>query len=57
MSQKAVPGMNFTTIFKVPNTKNGILNSKSIKEESNLAKITGYNVKLVEDSGIQLERK
>ena len=56
MSQRVVPGMKFTTIFKVPNTKNGILYSRLVKEESKLAKLTGYNVKLVEDSGIQLVR-
>ena len=48
--------MQFTTVLKVPSSPNSILLNNLIKSEEKLALITGYNVKLVEQSGLQLSR-
>ena len=48
--------MQFTTMLQVPNTRGGILAKNLIKAEPDLARITGYNVKVVEKAGIQLCR-
>ena len=55
-SQKRVENMDYSTILRVPNTRNSQLLNNLIKHETRLAKITGYNVKLVESSGVQLAR-
>jgi len=55
-SQEPVQGINFTSVIKIPNTRNGELYKRFVIEENKLAKITGYNVKLIESSGIQLIR-
>ena len=55
-SQRPSPGMNFTSILKVPNTKGGALYRSLVKQEDKLARLSGYNVKIVESSGIQLVR-
>ena len=56
MSQRCAPGMEFTTMMKIPNTKGAKLYRSLVTEENRLASITGYNVKIVESSGIQLVR-
>ena len=43
-------------MLSVPNTASAGLASKLIRREPNLAKITKYNVKIVEKSGVQLGR-
>ena len=43
-------------VLSVPNTTNARLAKKLIKLEPSLAKMTKYNVKIVEKSGIQLSR-
>ena len=51
--QRKVRHMQFSTLLQVPNTRGGILARNLIKAESELAKMTGYNVKIVEKAGIQ----
>ena len=48
--------MDFSTVLQVPNTKNSILLNNLIKAEERLALVSGYNVKLIEQSGVQLSR-
>ena len=55
-NQRRVCGMDYSTIVQVPSTKNGRLMKELVKIEPQLARITGYNVKVVEKSGIQLSR-
>ena len=55
-SQKQVHNMQYSTILQVPSSPNSVLLNNLIKSEDRLAVITGYNVKLVEQSGIQLAR-
>ena len=55
-SQKSVKNMTYTTILKVPSSPNSTLLYKLVGAEDRLAIITGYNLKLVEQSGIQLAR-
>ena len=54
--QRKVKGMDFTTILQVPSTKNSELLARLSKREPKVAKLTKYNVKIVEKSGIQLAR-
>ena len=56
VSQRPVLENGFTTVLSVPNTLNAELAKRLIKCETGLAKITKYNVKIVEKSGIQLGR-
>ena len=53
-SQKRVEGMDYSTILQVPNTRNSEVLNSLVKHKTRLAKITGYNVKLIEQSGAQL---
>ena len=55
-AQKRVKMMDYRTVLQVPNSKNGVLLKNLIKAEDNLALISGYNVKMVEQSGVQLSR-
>ena len=48
--------MDYSTILQVPNTRNSALLNSLAKHEIRLTNITGYNVKLVEQSGVQLSR-
>ena len=50
--QRKVKGMEFTTVLQVPNTENSALLSGLAKKEPKIAKLSGYNVKIVEKSGI-----
>ena len=56
LSQRRVLGRDFTTVVNVPNTRGAELAKALIKAESNLAVMTGYEVKIVEQSGVQLRR-
>ena len=55
-SQRRVKGMDFSTILQVLNTRNSVLLNNLVKAEDQLALMSGYNVKMVEQSGIQLSR-
>ena len=46
--------MDYSTIMEVPNTAEGALLRCLAKEEPKLSKITNYQVKYVEQSGVQL---
>ena len=48
--------MRFTSFMQVPNTKNARLLNLLILNEHKLAEISGYNVKLIEMSGITSSR-
>ena len=48
--------MKYTTLIQVPSTKNGILVKNLARLEPSLARATGYNTKIVENSGVQLSR-
>ena len=54
LSQRVVPGMQYTSIIKIPNTNGARLFKSLIAAETRLAKLSGYNVKIVESSGVQL---
>ena len=54
--QRTVNNMKFSTILQVPNSKNARLLNSLINKEDELARVTGYNVKLVEKSGMPLSR-
>ena len=54
--QKRAIGMDYSTILQVPNSRNSDLLNNLIKAEDKLAHMSGYNVKLVEQSGVQLSR-
>ena len=56
MSQRRVKNMDFTTVLQVPNTNGGVLARNLMRAEEKLARVSGYNVKIVEQSGIQLCR-
>ena len=49
--QFKVPAMKFSTTFKVPSTKGGRLLKMLSKAEPRIAKICGYQLKMVEGSG------
>ena len=51
-----VKNIDFKSIPQVPNIDGGILMKSLIKAESKLARVTGYNVKIVKQSGVQLCR-
>ena len=55
-SQRCETGMEFTTLMQVPSSEGGRLLKDLVKLESSLARITNYNVKYVEKSGIPLAR-
>ena len=55
-SQRPVLVDGYSTVINVPNTEGAILAKKLIEAERKLAKLTKYNVKVVEKSGIQLIR-
>ena len=55
-SQYCVPSMKFSTIMKVPSTKNGRLIKALSRSEPRLAKVTGYQTKYVESSGRALSK-
>ena len=50
--QRGVKDMRFTTVIQVPNTKNGMLIKDLARLEPSLAQATGYNVKIIEKSGV-----
>jgi len=50
-SQRKIPGMKFSTVLKVPSTRDGRLVKALADAEYSLAKSTGYQVKMVEMSG------
>ena len=54
--QYRIPGVNYTSIMQVPNSKDGRLLSMLAKAEPRLYKMTGYQVKYVESSGRQLSK-
>ena len=55
-AQAPVRGMEYSSLMQVPSTEGGLLLQKLVTEEDRLAKLTGYNVKIVERSGVQLVR-
>ena len=55
-SQKPVLDEGFSTVLNIPNTKGAALLHELVRCENKLAKLTKYNVKVVEQSGIQLNR-
>ena len=55
-SQRPVLQRGFSTVVNIPNTCGASLTQKLIKCETKLAKLTKYNVKVVEMSGMQLIR-
>ena len=54
--QRRLEGIDITTVMIVPNTDKGVLLDSLIKKEAQLAKLTGYCVKLVEGNGTPLAR-
>ena len=54
--QRCVEGMKFSTIMQVQSSKGGRLLREMIRIESSLARVSGYNVKYVEKSGVPLAR-
>ena len=56
MNQKPVLETGYSSVVVVPNTPGARLAHKFIRCEDRLAKITKYNVKVIEQSGIQLIR-
>ena len=54
--QKRANGMEFGTILQVPSTRNSVLFNNLVKAEDKLVPVSGYCVKMVEQSGIQLSR-
>ena len=48
--------MDYSATLRVPNTKNSGLLNMLVKQETKLARITGYNIKLLEQSGVQLAK-
>ena len=55
-SQKPTLDKGFSTVLNIPNTAGARLAKKLIKLEPGLAKMTKYNVRIIEKSGIQLSR-
>ena len=55
-SQKPVSKEGFTTVINVPNTSGAELAHRLMRAELKLSKLTKYNVKIIEKSGIQLSR-
>ena len=51
-----VTGMKYTSVVKIPNTNGAQLYKRLVAEENRLARLSGYNVKIVESSGLQLAR-
>ena len=49
--QNRLPGMTFSTVLQVQNSKGGRLLKEIVKIEPRLAKNSGYNVKIVEKGG------
>ena len=56
MSQKQALNKGYSTVISVPNTKGSVLVDELIKVEKSLAELTNYNVKIIEQSGVQLCR-
>ena len=54
--QRGVKGMSFSTIMQVPSSVNSELRKGLARIEPTLAKATGYNIKIVEKSGVHLGR-
>ena len=54
--QKPVHGMRYTTMLQVPNTSDGKLFKLLARAEPRIAKLTGYQCKMVEKSGKSLSR-
>ena len=55
-TQYRIPGVKYSSIMHVPNSKDGRLFLMLAKAEPRLYKITGYQVKYVESSGRQLSK-
>ena len=55
-NQKPILEGGFSTVMSVPNTRDASLAKTLIRNEAKLAKLTKYNVKIVEKSGLQLRR-
>ena len=55
-SQRPVLQSGFSTVVNIPNTGGAALTQRLINCETKLAKLTKYNVKIVEKSGMQLIR-
>ena len=55
-TQRPVCGMKFSTILQIPSTHCSTLLNNLVCAEQQLATMSGYNVKLVQMSGIQLAR-
>ena len=54
--QRGVKGMCFTTVVQVPSTKNSVVVKSLARIKPVLAKTTGYNSKIVKESGVQIIR-
>ena len=48
--------MEYSTLLQVPCTRNGRLAKAMIQQETNLARMSGYNVKIIEKPGTPLAR-
>ena len=48
--------MDYSTVIQIPCTKDSSLMKALVKEELKWAKVTGYQIKYTEKSGIQLSR-
>ena len=55
-SQRLALKTGFSTVLNVPNTKGAVLANKLIENEFKIAKMSRYNVKIIEMSGVQLIR-
>ena len=54
--QRPVRGMKYSTVLQVPSTQGSVLLREIARMEPRLAKASGFSVKIVEKSGIQLVR-
>ena len=55
-AQAPLRGINYSSLVQVPSTEGGLLLQRLVAEEDRIARLTGYNVKIVERSGTQLVR-
>ena len=54
--QYSAPGMSYTTLIQVPSSVNGRLTKRLARAEPRVAKLTGYQTKIVEKGGTPLSR-
>ena len=54
--QRKIKSMPYTTVMQVPSSKGSRLMNRLVKQEPKIAKMTGYQTKITEKSGVQLAR-